>query len=381
MFPQIAGRIVGGRAAVLSLHPMQISRLLEFVWATRVPPPIPNTRVPAALFPQEVGSRVALGRLPLGGVLWDHLIYAYMIENTRVYEIFRRVIEEFAYGERLEVPSAEGQQWLRTTEALFYRDSPPFQIYALTSSLRPDLRALRRNAYFRMFGMDLNHGTDDNRPYPYVRPTAVNAEFVATLEELLSEVWVGIVNAGNFSGVNPTDEAAIANLARRLQDMLLTRRRNGNLSREELFHVSAMSWFDLTLVGPDTAIVRDLKAEASSPEERLLKIGERVGLPAHSRSAAYLRLGPALSVLLRSIEDGDFTVVGDARRLYRTSGLGSPRDLMQGVIRDWSIATGRDMKARRVAIRSERPAPVAATPPAGPQPNGRAPIAPSPAVS
>ena len=28
-------------------------------------------------------------------VLWDHLIYAYMIENTRIVEIFRRVVHEF----------------------------------------------------------------------------------------------------------------------------------------------------------------------------------------------------------------------------------------------------------------------------------------------
>ena len=40
--------------------------------------------------------------------LWDHLIYAYMVENTRVYEIFRRVLEEYAYGERLGVPPTRG---------------------------------------------------------------------------------------------------------------------------------------------------------------------------------------------------------------------------------------------------------------------------------
>src|ERR1051325_10241581 len=34
---------------------------------------------------------------------WDHLIYAYMIENTRVFEIFRRVLHEYLH---VEIPRA-----------------------------------------------------------------------------------------------------------------------------------------------------------------------------------------------------------------------------------------------------------------------------------
>ena len=93
-------------------------------------------------------------------VLWDHLIYAYMIENTRVYEIFRRVIREFLHGEKLGVPgtvpgapgileTAESQRWLRTTEELFYRDPPPFFVTTITSHVRMDLQATGRNAYQR----------------------------------------------------------------------------------------------------------------------------------------------------------------------------------------------------------------------------------------
>jgi hypothetical protein len=36
--------------------------------------------------------------------LWDHLIYAYMIENTRIYGIFRCVLREFLHGEKLGMP-------------------------------------------------------------------------------------------------------------------------------------------------------------------------------------------------------------------------------------------------------------------------------------
>src|SRR5688572_17863651 len=53
---------------------------------------------------------------------WDHLIYAYMVENTRVYEIFRRVVFEFTHGEKLGAPTADGEKWLRNTEELFFKD-------------------------------------------------------------------------------------------------------------------------------------------------------------------------------------------------------------------------------------------------------------------
>ena len=293
--------------------------------------------------------------------LWDHLIYAYMIENTRVYEIFRRVLEEFAFGERLGVPTDESQRWLRTTEALFYRDNPPFQIYSLTSWIRPDIRAMRRNAYQRMFGMDLNHGTDDNRPYPYPRATAANTEFAATFEALLREVWRAIENVRNQVGANQTDVTTIANLARALFDMLRVRRQEqfGNFGREELWYSSTLDWMHLTL-SFNTPIVHDLKAEANSAAERLQKIGERVGLPAHSRSDSYFRLATNMSLILRELELGTFNDPnGGAPALFQT---GVFQAAMQEIITHWSIATGRDVKAWPVAVTAAQPSPIRPAP-------------------
>jgi hypothetical protein len=81
--------------------------------------------------------------------------------------------------------------------------------------------------------MDLNHGTDEKKEYPYVRAKVSNLEFVNIFEDFLRGVWVGIENVGNVSGPNPTDNATIANLAERLHNMLISRRVTGNLSREE----------------------------------------------------------------------------------------------------------------------------------------------------
>jgi hypothetical protein len=306
--------------------------------------------------------------------LWDHLIYAYMIENTRVYEIFRRVLEEYAYGERLGVPSDETQRWLRTTEALFYRDNPPFQIYSLASWIRPDIRAVRRNSYHRLFGLDLNHGTDDNRPYPYPRAAAANTEFVGTFEELLREVWRAIENVRNQVGANATDVTTIANLARAIFDMLRVRRQEnvGNLARDELWHVSTLDWFNLTL-SFNTPIVVDLKAEATSAAERLQKIGERVGLPAHSRSDSYFRLATNMSLVLREMELGSFNTVSGAPVLFQSSVF---QEAMQEIITHWSVATGRDVKVRTVTVTPPAPTPIRPTPlPLGgmppPSTNGR----------
>ncbi|HEU5253068.1 MAG TPA: hypothetical protein VFU16_07065 [Solirubrobacterales bacterium] len=297
--------------------------------------------------------------------LWDHLIYAYMIENTRVYEIFRRVLEEYAYGERLGVPEGAAQQWLRTTEQLFYSDAPPLQLYALTSSIRPDIRAVRRNAYQRMFGLDLNHGTDDNRPYPYPRASAANTEFSSKFEELLREVWRATENARNSAGKNDTDISMIANLARTIYDMLRVRRQEnvGNLARDELFHVSTMGWFHLTL-SFNTPIVRSLGAEATSPAERLQKIGDRVGLPAHSRSDSYFHLAGDMSLILREMEMGTFNnATNGVPALFQLEPNPSVfQAAMQGIITHWTIATGRDLKTARVSVAPTAPAPVRPTP-------------------
>jgi hypothetical protein len=360
---------------VFDLHPMQLARFLEEAWINRaaasVLPSPDRLEVPSALRSIEATSFItpALGT----AVIWDQLIYAYMVENTRCYEIFRRVLEEFLYGERLGTPSNATHHWLRTTEQLFYSPDAPLRIYHLTSWIRPDPRATRRNAFFRMFGMDLNHGTDDNRPYPYPRAAASNTEFGPTWEEFLREVWRGIENFTNQSGPKPTDDATIANLARTLDDMLSVRREAGNLTRDELEHVSTMSWFHLT-VSFDSPVVLDLEAQGNSPEERLLKIGQRVGLPAHSRSGAYFRLADDMSLILRAIEAAQCNTVAGAQTLYdKTATPPTIFNAMNAIIRDWSTASGRDMKARRVSMTAPQTRPI--RPPARPivpaEQNGR----------
>ena len=122
-------------------------------------------------------------------------MYAYMIENTRIFDIFRRVVSEYVHGERLPHATHETVRWLRTTEELFFSTPRSLTVRSVTSNLRPDDGSVRRNLYWRALGMDLNHGTEDGRPYPYAKAEASNRDFVTLWESLLTEVWKAITAA------------------------------------------------------------------------------------------------------------------------------------------------------------------------------------------
>jgi hypothetical protein len=360
-------RNAGGPSFLFQFHPADLIALCELAWENRAKsagqqPGSPFNRSGLSSFatswfglnampilPSPPGSPVlavinAIRRRP-NAVFWPHLIYAYMVENTRVYEIFRRVIHELRHGEKLGVASDPTLHWLRATEELFYRDAPSFFVTSLHSPIRPDNEATRRSAYHRLLGMDLNHGTADNKPYPFVRADATNKEFVSTFEELLRESWIGMVNANNFTGTRPTDDAKLTELAESLEQMLLARRLNGNLSREEFAAVTTMSWFHLTLE-TDTSVVKDLRCEATSPAQRLFKIAQAVGLPAHGLSGSYFDIADPIQFLLLVVETGFFRQAGAAATLYMP---GSPLEpVVRTILTHWSVIAGRDMKGGKL---------------------------------
>jgi len=358
----------GSASQVFELHPIQLARALEeayFAQDDSLRGPFPSPALPLDIVGRlPSGLDGLLGNVPddiypltdrpSQPLVWHHLMYAYMIEQTRVFEIFDRVLFHYLYGEQLPPATAGGQRWLRATEDLLFRDAPSFQIYAVTSWLRPDIRASRRNAYMRLFGLDLDHGKinfdehppKDSGPYPYPREPGWNKSFFDKFEEFVRQVWVGIENVANTSGPNPTDNDGIAKLADDLRIMLADRRKYGILAREEFVFVSMMSWLHLTLMF-DSQIVRDLKAEASAPWERLAKIGDLVEVPAHKNSEGYFRIAEPLSRLLIGIEAGLFSHTGTVPALYLP---GAPHDDIFEVITQWLQITGHDLKAPKVAV-------------------------------
>jgi len=336
-----APEAAGANIILSQYRPLQILELLEACWQTGVPALPPGE---ARTMPLDLPAIVPPG----APFALHHIVYAYMLENTRLVDIMRRVVWEYRHGERLPAPNPETEHWLNTTEQLFYALPLHNSVRAVTSLLRADPDAVRRNAYYRLLGMDLNHGTEDGRPYPYVKPEAANRDFAMVFEALLAEVWKAYANRLNVANENTTDDNAIIELVRRIREMLRTRRNNAPagvpaaLAREEFDAVAIASWFYVT-VAYDTYVVQSLAATgAASIADRLGRIGARVGLPPHARSDAYFQLAMPMSIMLRAFEVPNFIVTPPQAQLLYAGGVLT--DQMLQIITHWSIATGRNLK-------------------------------------
>jgi len=369
----------GSREHVLLIHPLQLSRWADEAWAgARLVPELPVGSAPATPFLGDDGIVGAYDLpthtpppilLPSGidtsdadswsgnpgppgdpgvGLLWDHLIYAYLVESTGALEVFAEVVRRLVAGETLGTLSLEGAKWLRATEELFFREPPLFSITGVVSEARPYARVTRRNAYWRMFGLDLPHpvplqrdGTGGRQEWKDHVGLGVNTDFQAKWSELLRQVYFGLVNNANTSGTNPTDPSYVAFLCKSLRDMLNNRRRGGQLAREEFVYVTVLSWFHLTLE-TNTPIVKDLKAEATSPADRLSMIAQRVGMAPAARSRELFELAQPMSAVLRAIELGSFDDPTAASALYED---GTPlSEDMRDLINLWQSATGLPIK-------------------------------------
>ncbi|QIM22524.1 hypothetical protein G7075_17620 [Phycicoccus sp. HDW14] len=382
MIPQLVQQIataIGGptpanlqlaQAEVLTSDPLDLVLRMEQVWndadlwAQGQPPAGPARTALIGLNAFETGQWTTPPNAPLPvptgtQPAWDHLIYAYAIENTRAPQILARVVRAFRSGEGLGVASVATQRWLDATEALLFGATNPFAAWLSTSSVRPDAEAVRRNAYFRLLGMDLAHGTDTNTPYPYDKAEASNRGFVTVFEELLFELWRAIENVRNLVAGNTTDDDRIYRLAEQLGFMLRSRRIDAVLGREELAATTAMGWVELT-VSSNTSVVRDLRAEATSSVDRLRIIGERVRLAPHSRASSFFAMAAELSLLLRALEGGWVTGNGQSWLLYQTTPPPGMPPLPPGqrplgaevrrVITEWAAASGHDLKQRTVPV-------------------------------
>ena len=338
---QLAGGGLDGRDTVLTgMRPSRLAQYLEFTWGTQ------RTPLKRRALRGDEGLQVDMARPILLDPFnrqqlpqreWPHLIYAFLLENTRLLDIFRRVIFEWTHGEALPRPSGPTQQWIHATERLFFTDPMPDGFFAITSSIRPDRAAVRRNAYWRMFGWDLQHGVEGGGRYPYVQGSGSNAEFGQVFEALLVHVWRAYANRNNQNSENATDGFAIDELVRKLREMLGTRRTQGTLEREEFDAVATMAWL-LFAIDDNTLIVQDLDAEAEGTADRLKRIGQMVGVAAHARTDAFIAMALPASRILMEIEAGAVA----ANDLYTDAGPHTQR--MLALINHWTIATGRNIK-------------------------------------
>jgi hypothetical protein len=293
-----------------------------------------------------------------------HLIFSYLIENTRIVQIFEKLFAMILYDEKLtKVSSSIAARWLDNTEKLFFKSISNHKPRNIAGQLRTSDEATRRNAYYRMFGMDLAFGdAQTNTPSNYIKSDFFNSSFIVLFESFLREIWQAYTNARNTSGANTTDMQQIADIAQKLQELLMSRRTtqltlNGyadqNLSYVEYSSTVLMSWL-FFIISADTPVVSYLNSHANTPGERLLNIGRRVGLPAHNKSEAILDIAAPMGATLRSIELGDFNNdqwVNQIIRSQVTVPIPPPLQVQAGIlnnlliiINNWEKATGHRIK-------------------------------------
>jgi hypothetical protein len=293
------------------------------------------------------------------------LIYAYLLENTRILQIFERLIEKYVSGEELGISnSAQVVTWIHNAEDIFFKNS-------IRSEIRPSSDATRRNAYWRMFGMDLAFGdiNSQSNSIPYHKAKSANQQFIVLFEKYLSEVWQGYINARNSSGENTTDINVITDLATQLRELLIARRgvfglsyTNQNLAKEEFYSVLIASWFTF-IISHNSPVVDFLNCQSSTIGERLLKIGTKVGVPAHSKCQYLFEMAGAASNILTLIEAGGF-LDNSSNIQTMLSALNPPpavpppavfinsmQDFLT-VINNWEKATGHSIKNPETSIRS-----------------------------
>jgi len=337
------------------------------------PPLVPDTTIYFSRFravPQP-GGKLETGIL----IPPYHLIYAYLVENTRIAQIFERLLFLYVHDEKLNKvtpisiqDNRRAFQWMINTENLFFKYLSNASYRNVTSQVRQSPDATRRNAYFRMFGMDLAFGDiNANSTVDFYKAQFNNQPFILLFEKFLIEIWQAYSNARNQVGPNTTDMFSITETSRKIKEMLMARRttettfenyRYFNLSKEEYASVVMMSWL-YEVVSYDSPIVNFLRCNGNTPGERLINIGNKVGVTAHSKSEGLLDIAPPMNTLLRRTELGDYTDDVEVRAIIESqtpSSTSTPaqrqalNDLLQ-IINNWEKATGHRIKNPEANIR------------------------------
>jgi hypothetical protein len=282
-----------------------------------------------------------------------HIMYAYMIENTKIFQIFQKIITLYITGEDLTIPFNKNEfntkPWIENSHKLFFSKAETSAWNR--SQLIDSFEAQRRNAYYSLFGLDLNHGLGENNttPFPYVRPKAFNGNFIEEFENFLKLCWQMIINYNNTANINTTDLIALQEQVDSLRKMLLSRRTTEedlsnysylNHSRTEYDAVVMADWF-MHAISYNSPIVVEMGAEAVSAAERLNILGRKVGISPSSKTTNFLELAPLMATLLRIIEldeiDGIYLacIANPTTKEYA---------LINSIIYNYQLSTGRDIK-------------------------------------
>jgi hypothetical protein len=353
MFRALAGA-VGNDDTILTVHPEDAVGALEAIWRGGNAVALGSgtiitdlqRAVAAPTSNAAVNTAIAAG-LPL----WHHLMYAYLIECTGGIEVLREIVRRFYLEELVDSPTTELQRWMRATEELVFGPPAPFATFGGRSDLRGSYEIVRRNIYWRAFGLDLPHPVTGPHAQAAWKSNVANTLFRERWSELLRQVWTALENRRNSAGANPADDNYIALLCQSLDDMLGARRQGGLLAREEFAAVATLDWLHLTVRGPNQVIAA-LDCAANTPEDRLQRLASKVGMKASRVSRELFDLADRVSNLLWSIEAGTFNTGTAARAFFDPTIVPTPpvQADINLIIDLWQSATGDPVKTRQVTI-------------------------------
>jgi hypothetical protein len=317
-------------------HPLHRSDLTRFedTWFGRraLTPPAP-TPPPSRPTQPDLNALINGMAREVNHVLWDHLIYAYMIENAHL----RISIAPPSFAGGKLGAGLETLHWLRNTEGCS-RDAPSSS-FSLHSAVRLMVKPSAAAPTIACSAHGPESRDADNKPIR--SPGRCREQVRQHLRGALREVDQHHQRL-QPSGTKSTDDAKLTEL---MKSSGISRPSERELSRGVRLRRDDV-WFHLT-VESDSVVV-DLRAQASSPEQRLYKIAQQVGVPAHGLSGSYFYIADAISRVLLLVETGVFTTIPNAVAALYTPGSALER-LMRTIITHWSIITGRDMKAGKIA--------------------------------
>lgn len=219
-----------------------------------------------------------------------HLIYSYFIESTGIIDVFGSLFKSYLISDDLLKLNRrdDGQLIEKIKETINYVYPKPI------SRITPDLEALRRNAYWRMFGFTIKNNND----FPKVR--SYNSEFTKTFEAIMYEIFQGILDKG-ISIEKLGNPNALAEHLDNFHTMLINRKYN------EIEDISAYWAFALerllSLLDDDDFMIRRLNIRSDGRKSRLIELGERLRVPVAKETLYLFQLAKYMEKFLIRVED------------------------------------------------------------------------------
>ena len=265
-----------------------------------------------------------------------HLIYSYFIESTGIVEVFRALFGSYFLEDTfLKLNRDDGliliEKLKKRIEIVFPRP---------VSKISPDLEELRYNAYWRMFGYTIKG--KENFP----KTANYNKEFNKLFEEIMYENFQGILDKDNTIEKlsNPN---TLAELLENLQKLLKNRDYN-EIPDIASYWATAFNGL-LELLEDDALMVDRLNIRSTGNYQRLIELGQKLGVGVARESLYFLLLAVRMEAFLTQVEETKGWDFAKATALF------DQQETFKEISSAWYQVTGKDFLADALSRRRPKP--------------------------